>query len=361
MDVDSSGLGDVTEDWTHAFLYPQGPATATSAQPTQALTAYSPGRARDTMRDALRQALRQTSMTGGVRLEASREQQTQTQTQTQTRTQQKKQDAAAAAVDDQQDASCVGVGAGASAGWSWAQERRDAEASGSTLMFRKPQAMATVVVRGQEFWLHAELLCRQSDYFAGALRGGFTEASTQRVELDGDDMTADDFGLWADMLYRVHFHRVGSFVLRKEETGGSLSTRQILTLWQLSDRFLHRPLAALTKESLHHRLGLYSVEQWRRLYRSRPATDIRARVGRLQDAYRQCVEHGLPFGDDIVVACANCPPQVYADCIDLLDADFMALVSRRMILAHADDSLLSKDEREAAAAASAVNLSRMVD
>lgn len=219
--------------------------------------------------------------------------------------------------------------------------------------------MATVVVRGREFCLHAELLCRQSDYFARALRGGFAEATTQRVELDGDDVAPEDFGLWADLLYRAHFHRPGTFVLRKEETGGSLSTRQILTLWQLSDRFLHRPLAALAEESLQHRLGLYSVEQWRRLYRSRSASDIRARVGRLQDAYRQCVEHGLPFGDAVVAACANCPARVYADCIDLLDADFMALVSCRMILAHADESLMSKDEREAAAAAAAATVATL--
>lgn len=220
-------------------------------------------------------------------------------------------------------------------------------------MFRHPQPIATVVVRDQEFFVHSSLLCQRSDYFARALCGGFAEAATQRIELDGDDVSPEDFGLWVDLLYRAFFHRPGTFVLRKEETGGSLSTRQILTLWRLSDRFLHETMAAMAEESLQHRLGLYSPEQWRKLYRTRPATDIRARVGRLQDAYHQCLDQGLPFSDAVVAACANCPAQVYADCLDILEPDFMALVSRRMILAHADGSLLSKDERAALSAAAA--------
>ncbi|CAK7210788.1 hypothetical protein SCUCBS95973_000907 [Sporothrix curviconia] len=212
------------------------------------------------------------------------------------------------------------------------------------LMFRQPLSIATIAINGREFYIHAELLCKHSDYFTRCLRGGFAEAETQRVEIN-DDISVDDFGLWIDLLYRSHFQKPDTFVLRKEETGGTLSTMQILTLWKLSDRFLHKPLAALAEESLQHRLSLYSVEQWRKLYRTRPASDIRSRVSRLQDAYRFCCDQDLPFVNDIVTACANCPAQVYADCASLLEVDFMMLVSQRMIMAHADNQLVSKEQR----------------
>ncbi|OAA53767.1 BTB/POZ fold protein [Niveomyces insectorum RCEF 264] len=263
--------------------------------------------------------------------------------------------------------SAVGAPEASAADTSSRSKERD-ELNNGFLMFRNPLSIATIVVRGRAFAIHAELLCKHSDYFARALRGGFAEAQTQRIELDsgagsgngdgdgdgdgdGGDISVEDMGLWVDLLYRWHFHRPDTFVLRKEETGGTLSTKQILTLWKLSDRFLHKPLARLAEESLQHRLSLYSTEQWRKLYRTRPASDIRARVSRLQDAYRFCTEQGLPFADAVVHACANCPAQVYAECVDLLDADFMAMVSRRMILAHADSSLVSKDQRMTAVAA----------
>ena len=210
---------------------------------------------------------------------------------------------------------------------------------------RQPLSIATIAINGTEFFVHTDLLCKHSDYFTRCLRGSFAEAETQRVEINDDDISADDFGLWVDLLYRSHFQKPDTFVLRKEETGGTLSTMQILTLWKLSDRFLHKPLAALVEESLQHRLSLYSVEQWRKLYRTRPASDIRSRVSRLQDAYRYCCDQELPFVNDIVTACANCPAQVYADCVSLLEVDFMMLVSQRMIMAHADNQLVSKDQR----------------
>ncbi|KIH92752.1 hypothetical protein SPBR_02518 [Sporothrix brasiliensis 5110] len=213
------------------------------------------------------------------------------------------------------------------------------------LMFRMPLSIATIMVNGREFFIHANLLCKESDYFTRCLRGGFAEAETQRIEINDEDVSVEDFGLWVDLLYRSHFQKPEKFLLRKEETGGTLSTMQILTLWKLSDRFMNRTLAAMAEESLHHRLSLYSVEQWRKLYRTRPSSDIKSRVSRLQDAYHYCCDQELPFVNDIVAACANCPAQVYADCASLFEVDFMMLVSQRMIMAHADNQLVSKDQR----------------
>ncbi|KAL1897047.1 hypothetical protein Sste5346_004252 [Sporothrix stenoceras] len=253
--------------------------------------------------------------------------------------------------------------AGAATATPSARSKEREQLMSGPLMFRTPLTVATIVINGREFFIHANLLCKHSDYFTRCLRGGFAEAETQRVEINDEDISAEDFGLWVDLLYRSHFQKPDSFVLRKEETGGTLSTMQILTLWKLSDRFMNRVLAQMAEESLQHRLSLYSVEQWRKLYRTRPSSDIRSRVSRLQDAYRYCVDQELPFVNDIVNACANSPPQVYAECASLLEVDFMLLVSQRMIMDHADSALISKDQRlsssgnkaNGSAAAGAVN------
>lgn len=114
---------------------------------------------------------------------------------------------------------------------------------------RIPLQIVTIRVKGKEFRVHKELLVKDSFYFHKALNGGFVEAETQ--EIDFDDILPADFGWYIDLVYRSFF--VPNFILRKEQVGGSLSTRQLLALWQLSDRFLNTKLVALVKESLQHR------------------------------------------------------------------------------------------------------------
>jgi len=199
--------------------------------------------------------------------------------------------------------------------------------------------MVTVTVAGQnKFHAHKELLVKDSLYFQGALNGRFQEAITHEVALD--DVHPTDFGFYLDILYRSFFSP--DFVLRKEQTGGSLSTKQILAFWQLADRFLNATLAEMAKESLGHRLSLYSPQQWVKLYQKRTKADIEDRVRRLQDAYNQCLAGGIPFQDDIAQAAANCPPQVYRDNVHLMEPEFMAVVSEKMIMVHADPALCKK-------------------
>jgi hypothetical protein len=198
---------------------------------------------------------------------------------------------------------------------------------------RRPLQIVTVKVQGEVFHVHKELLVKDSLYFEKALNGSFLEGQTQEVVLD--DILPADFGFYIDIVYRSFF--IKKFVMRKEETGDSLSTKQILTFWQLSDRFLNNRLRDIAKESLEHRLSLYSEQSWRKIYQKRPSSDIEGRIVRLQDAYNQCINSSLPFEEDIIDACANCPPQVYADCVHVMEPDFMALVSQKMIMKHADD------------------------
>jgi hypothetical protein len=183
-------------------------------------------------------------------------------------------------------------------------------------------------VKGQLFNVSKELLVKDSAYFERALNGHFAESKAQSITLD--DILPEDFGFYVDIMYRHYF--VKSFKLRKDETGGSLSTKQILTFWKLSDRFLNAELRRVAKESLDYRLSLYSEPHWMRLSERRAQSDLEARVARLQDAYHQCLDDSIPFADDIVQAAANVPGPVYAACVDIMDVEFMSRVSSRKIL-----------------------------
>ena len=75
---------------------------------------------------------------------------------------------------------------------------------------------------------------------------------------------------------------------------------------------------------------------------------------RLQDAYYQCIEGEMPFCDEIAEAAANCPAGAYDASCHVMEQDFMALVSKKLI------STLSKDLQQAQSA-SGVFLKQQAD
>jgi len=87
-------------------------------------------------------------------------------------------------------------------------------------------------------------------------------------------------------------------------------------------------------------VSLYSPAAWVRIYAKQSKEDIVARIGRLQDAYHLCKDGSMPFDEDIAQAAANCPGAVYLDTVHIMESDFMAAVSKRMIAS------LSRDLRE---------------
>lgn len=201
----------------------------------------------------------------------------------------------------------------------------------------------TIKVGPQAFQVHKELLTKNSRYFEAAFNGSFMESKDGKMTLE--EVQPADFGFYVDIVYRAHFNP--GISLRKEHTGGSLSTKQILTLWSLADRFLDEVVRAMAKESLDHRLGLYSVTLWKSLARKREKDDVSGRMSRLQDAYYQCLDHDIPFEDLIVEAASNCPPQVYVDCVGMMDPEFMALVSKRLVLRQAGEEVIPRKRRAA--------------
>ena len=79
--------------------------------------------------------------------------------------------------------------------------------------------MGTVVVGSgdgaQTFAVHKELICRQSEYFRGAFRGGFVEDRTGIVSLDDEDpATFARFLEWRLYNGRLDLHESGSALLQ---------------------------------------------------------------------------------------------------------------------------------------------------
>jgi len=95
-------------------------------------------------------------------------------------------------------------------------------------------------------------------------------------------------------------------------------------------------------------VSLYSPTQWAKIYAKRPKEDIVDRVRRLQDAYNQCLEGGMPFGGAIVQAAANCPGEAYEDSVHIMEADFMAMVSKKVIATLTKDLAKAKEEKRLA-------------
>ncbi|CAK7235123.1 hypothetical protein SEUCBS140593_009176 [Sporothrix eucalyptigena] len=189
----------------------------------------------------------------------------------------------------------------------------------------------------QEFFVHADIFCEHSDYFKSCLRGNFAEAQTQRVEIE--DISIEDFALWVNTVYRYHFIPHEGFVLEPDLI-------QILTVWRLSDRFIHKPLIDQYKMRLEDLLSIFTVEWWRKYYIDHAASDSQRYINELQMGYRYCRAHTLPdaFSDGFVTACANCPAQLYATYASLLDAEFMRLVSVRIVMRHANKNLIPLQE-----------------
>lgn len=118
----------------------------------------------------------------------------------------------------------------------------------------------------------------------------------------------------------------------------------LLTLWQLSGRFLDMRLREIVEESMDTHWKKMSIEGWSRSYLARPNDVLKDRILRLQEAYKLCKKRSIPFEKQIITACANCPPQIFAEVITCLDieAGFQAEVVRNFALRHADLELTRK-------------------
>lgn len=107
-----------------------------------------------------------------------------------------------------------------------------------------------------------------------------------------------------------------------------------LALALLNDGFFN-----IVTESLKTHWEMLSVEGWRTFYPPLDNAEVKERVLALQESYYQENSEGYDtYQNTIVLACANCPPKVFAEVIiDLdLEAEFRTEVMRQFALRHAD-------------------------
>lgn len=213
-----------------------------------------------------------------------------------------------------------------------------------------PSQMISVKVQGGEtFCIHKDVLIEQSDYFAKALDGPFSEGQTDSIDLD--DIPASDFGLYVSVMYASALNRADLALqdlwpLDADDGLVRHGWPLILLLWQLGDRFLNQDVISIAEGELHAKVCVYSVRNWQKMYERRSEATLKARMIRLQDAYRLCRDNGQPFERTFIEAASNAPPQVIAECVDDLEDDvFRSEVTKAFALRFADPASTDRKRR----------------
>lgn len=196
---------------------------------------------------------------------------------------------------------------------------------------------------GQTFHLHKDVLIKDSAYFEKALNGLFTEARTQAIDLD--DIEAETFGLYVSVVYPTALseQKVSLCNVWPQVQGSTkYAWLDLLRLWQLADRFLNIKVKEIAQEELDKRFSKLSVESWLRRYNQCGWPHIKAAVSDLNRAFKVCVDENLPFECDFIRGLSNCPPQVFAECAEELDSEFLSPVSRLFALRLASPMVTAK-------------------
>ncbi|KUI66847.1 hypothetical protein VM1G_01561 [Cytospora mali] len=198
--------------------------------------------------------------------------------------------------------------------------------------------IVTLKAQDKTFYVHKEILTKNSPYFDKALNGPFTEGQTQSITFD--DIDPNSLAEYIKILQLVAY--VPDFKLRSR---GSSAAREylypmetLLKLWELGDRFLDETVLAVIEESLDAHWNTNSVKGWSQAYLDFPRACLETHLSDLAMMYTLCKERFIPFEKRIVTVCANCPPQVFADIFLGLELEegFRAEVTREFALRHAN-------------------------
>lgn len=187
-----------------------------------------------------------------------------------------------------------------------------------------PTTVSISVCGGDTYQAHKNVLVKDSKYFEKATDGKFIGAET--LKLDLDDVESSEFGFYLTAAYNAVLQP--DVVQSRTSDGNSYSHAwdefgEILGLWKLADRFLNSKVKTLAAKTLHDGLAsTTSAAWWYDMYLHNSWDVLEAHVQAIQGYFRMCVSKGLPFEDDFVVALSNCPPEVLAECANILDKDF---------------------------------------
>lgn len=147
------------------------------------------------------------------------------------------------------------------------------------------------------------------------------------VELD-----TERFGFYVDILYRSFF--VPDFKLRHAQFGGSQPLTRILDFWTTASQLPSARMTEIAKEAFTHQVQSLSAEQWQEWFQTKPLTFLEEWMLDLQDAHDLVGD--LPddhlLQDDLVQACANMPPLVFAISFTALRGRFARQVIKQFAL-----------------------------
>lgn len=83
-------------------------------------------------------------------------------------------------------------------------------------------------------------------------------------------------------------------------------------------------------------------DRWEMVYVEHTEADVRQQLLALQECYTLCKDESIPFEEQIVTACANCPGQIVAAHFDHLDPGFKAEVVKSFAMRVADPKLAQR-------------------
>lgn len=119
---------------------------------------------------------------------------------------------------------------------------------------------------------------------------------------------------------------------------------EMLNIWQIARRLYDAKSRAIVEESLDSHWNTMSVERWCSFYLSAPDSRLEERILQLQEAFERCKKLSIQFKNQIITACANCPPQVFAEVFSGLElgTEFRTEVTKSFALRHADQEFTKK-------------------
>lgn len=183
---------------------------------------------------------------------------------------------------------------------------------------------------GGVFVVHTKALRGNTGFFRSRLvRRVPGEHRMPKVHIDLDSA---EFGLYIDILYRTLFVR--NFKLRDTDFGVKRPLARITDFWNVAILMSSNKMVAMAEEAFNHGIRRYSPEQWLHWFHNNTKSFIIEEIKHLQECYRNMTQMCLYelVEKDIIQACANMPPQVFAEFFPYINCDLCDLVVKRFAL-----------------------------
>ncbi|KAG8164973.1 hypothetical protein KVR01_005248 [Diaporthe batatas] len=196
----------------------------------------------------------------------------------------------------------------------------------------------SIRVKNKYFNVPRDLLIANSTFFDDALN----HSVPRKFFLVLDDIDADIFNFFINVLFESSCSTTYKITNPNASFSGH-GVQSLLRLWKLSNRFVNLRICLLVEEALQkHCFGKYTPEAWESFYVQRTDDWLCRRLLGLQQCYTICKDESIPFEEDFVIACANCPGQVVASLFDHLDPDFKTEVVKSFAIRVADPKVAQR-------------------